>query len=101
MVSGSRSTRGRVATKANPFDPGPLPAYISAPRLERMGMKTWKTVQFRQIQGARNAKKSRLAKVAPRRAGRSGREPSRIQRPQTGRKRSSVAFESEMRPQRA
>src|SRR5271156_6210163 len=101
MVSGSRSTRGRVATKANPFDPGPLPAYISAPRFERMGIKTWKTVQLRQIQGKRKAKQRRPARAAPRRAGRSGREPSRIQMPHTGRKRSNVAFEREMRPQRA
>src|SRR5208337_3392116 len=101
MVSGSRSTSGSVATKANPFDPGPLPAYISAPRFERIGMKAWKTVQFRQIQGKRNAKKTRLAKAAPRRAGRSGREPRRIQMPQTGRKRSNVAFEREVRHQKA
>src|SRR5271156_2010188 len=116
MVSGSRSTRGRVATKANPFDPGPLPAYISAPRLERIGMKAWKTVQFRQIQGKRNAKKRRAARAARarytdlgthlssaslRESGAPGLfvESMRIQMPQMGRKRSSVAFEREMRPQ--
>ena len=98
---------GRVAIQGKPSLEKMVASYSSAPKLERMGTKAWKTCQLRMTHGLMTATKQMAARSGasaqaqhqpadlrrPRSAGQT------IQRPQAGRKMSRELLERAMSPQ--